>query len=80
MLMDATRNWDFTPVALPKREYMEKAKAIWEELGFTPLKPRDPWYGYSLGVWPEEYQKQAEMAERGEFEEVAKIILSKIKR
>ncbi len=73
--MDATRKWDYTPIALPKRHYMERAKDIWQELGFPPLKPREPWYGVSLGVWPEEYQRQAELGERGEFEQVAKELM-----
>ena len=32
LLMDATMKGDMPPLALPKREYMERAKAIWEEL------------------------------------------------
>lgn len=76
MLMDATRKWDYTPVSLPKREYMEKAKKLWEELGFDALKPREPWHGVELGVWPEIYRRQAEMAERGEFEQVAQELMS----
>ena len=35
MLMDATMKGDLPPLALPKQEYMERAKAIWQELGFT---------------------------------------------
>ena len=34
LLMDATMKGDMPPLALPKREYMERAKAIWQELGF----------------------------------------------
>src|SRR2546422_11629036 len=37
----------FPPISLPKREYMERAKEIWEELGLPKLKPESPWYGYS---------------------------------
>ena len=33
VLIDATIKEDFPPISLPKREYMERAKAIWEELG-----------------------------------------------
>ena len=39
------------PLALPKRDYMERAKGIWEELGLPPLRPQPPWFGYSLGDW-----------------------------
>lgn len=76
ILMDATRKWSYTPVALPKRHYMERAKEIWDELGFPSLKPREPWYGSSLGLWPEKYQRQADLGERGEFDQVAQEIIS----
>ena len=75
ILMDATRKWPYTPIALPKKNYMENAKRIWEELGFGPLKASEPWFGISLGVWPKEYQKQAEWAEKGEFQKVADDLL-----
>ncbi len=80
MLVDATRKWPYTPVSLPKRQYMEKAKKIWEELGFTPLKPRDPWHGYDLGAWPEKYSEMAALGERGEFEQVAQRLISQSRR
>jgi 4-hydroxy-3-polyprenylbenzoate decarboxylase len=34
-------------VSLPRKEFMERAKEIWEELGLPEVKPRMPWYGYS---------------------------------
>jgi UbiD family decarboxylase len=71
MLLDATRKWPYTPVSLPKQPYMERAKAIWEELGFPTLRPRMPWYGYDLGVWPKEFAELAELGEQGRFDEVA---------
>ena len=40
VLIDATLKENFPPISLPKREYMERAKAIWEELGLPTLKPR----------------------------------------
>ncbi len=52
----------FAPVALPKREFMEHAKAIWERLGLPPLTPEPPWHGYDLGYWPEHLERQARMA------------------
>ena len=76
ILMDATRKWDYTPVALPKRHYMERAMEIWNELGFPSLKPKDPWYGINLGLWPEQYERQAELGERGEFDQVAQELMS----
>ncbi len=51
MLIDATLKENFPPISLPKREYMERAKVIWEELGLPKLKPETPWFGYSLGEW-----------------------------
>ncbi|MBM2832014.1 MAG: hypothetical protein HW414_1066 [Dehalococcoidia bacterium] len=77
MLMDATRKWDYTPISLPQRSYMEHAQKLWEELGFTPLKPRQPWYGYSLGVWPESYQRHADLSAKGEFEQVARELMAR---
>jgi 4-hydroxy-3-polyprenylbenzoate decarboxylase len=77
MLIDATRKWDYPPVSLPKQGYMENARAIWEELGLPRLTPRTPWYGYDLGHWPEEYQRQAEMAERGDFDAAVQDLISR---
>lgn len=66
LLIDATRPWPYLPVSLPRKEFMENAKAIWEELKLPPLKPRKPWYGYSLGVWGEQDVEEAELALRGD--------------
>lgn len=71
IMIDATRKWPYPPVALPARSYMEAAKAKWEELGLPPLKPRMPWYGYSLGHWSAEDEENAQMAVRGELQKVA---------
>jgi 4-hydroxy-3-polyprenylbenzoate decarboxylase len=51
VLIDATLKETFPPVSLPKREFMEKAKKIWEELGLPKLKPKAPWFGYDMGEW-----------------------------
>jgi len=45
LLMDATMKGDMPPLALPKREYMERARKIWEELGLPKLRPQAPWFG-----------------------------------
>ncbi len=45
---------------------MERAKITWEELGLPPLKPRVPWYGYSLGDWTKEDEEEAELALKGD--------------
>ena len=76
LLIDATLKDDFPPIALPKREYMEKAKEIWEELGLPKLKPEAPWFGYSLGDWSERNEQMAARAVKGDYfitgEEIAK--------
>lgn len=67
LLIDATLKADLPPVALPKREFMENAKKIWEELDLPKLSPRKPWSGYSLGHWPAEASVQADNAAAGNF-------------
>src|SRR5437667_338677 len=74
VLIDATMKEDFPPISLPKREYMERAKAIWEELGLPKLKPESPWYGYSLGEWPDELERAAAMAVKGDYFETGKLL------
>jgi UbiD family decarboxylase len=67
VLIDATLKENFPPISLPKREYMERAKVIWEELGLPELKPESPWFGYSLGEWSEEMEQAAQRATRGDY-------------
>jgi 4-hydroxy-3-polyprenylbenzoate decarboxylase len=67
ILINATRKWDYPPVALPKREYMERAREIWEAEGLPTLTPKVPWYGYELGYWPEKYAEAARMNLQGEL-------------
>ncbi len=67
MLIDATLKDDFPPIALPKREFMENAKAIWEELGLPALKPEAPWFGYSLGDWSARNEEMALRAVKGDY-------------
>jgi hypothetical protein len=63
MLIDATKH-PMPPLALPKRETMENAKALWERLGLPPLRPETPWFGYSLGDWHETWDINAQHAAR----------------
>ena len=72
LLIDATLKRDMPPLALPKREYMERAKELWEELGLPPLTPEAPWHGYSLGDWTEEWDQLAERAAAGDYLENGK--------
>jgi 4-hydroxy-3-polyprenylbenzoate decarboxylase len=67
LLIDATMNGPMPPLALPKREYMENAKQLWEKLGLPPLKPEMPWFGYSLGDWTEEWDRNAVDAAAGNW-------------
>jgi len=67
LLIDATRKWDFPPTALPAKEYMERAKEIWERLGLPKLKPKKPWYGVSLGNWSKEFEEEARLAVQGDY-------------
>jgi len=62
LLINATLKEPFPPVSLPKREFMENAKKIWEELNLPKLKPESPWFGYSLGQWNDELDHDAQMA------------------
>lgn len=66
ILIDATRKWVYPPTSLPRKEFMERAREIWEEEGLPPLKPKAPWWGDLFGYWPEEYQEEAELALKGE--------------
>ena len=67
VLVNALLKGDYAPVALPKREFMENARRLWERLGLPPLKPETPWHGYDLGVWPKELERQAALAARSEY-------------
>ncbi|MCF8480970.1 MAG: UbiD family decarboxylase [Rhodospirillum sp.] len=69
MLIDATMKSPMPPLALPKREYMERAKILWERLGLPGLRPETPWHGYSLGDWTEEWDENARLAAEGRWME-----------
>ena len=66
-LIDATLKADMPPIALPKREYMEAARDLWDKLGLPPLKPESPWHGYSLGNWNSEWDEMAKRATQGDY-------------
>jgi 4-hydroxy-3-polyprenylbenzoate decarboxylase len=68
-LIDATQKSPLPPIALPAKKHMEEALALWKELELPPLKPRNPWYGYSLGDWPEIHAREAELAVQGRYYE-----------
>jgi 4-hydroxy-3-polyprenylbenzoate decarboxylase len=68
LLIDATLKHSAPPLALPAREFMERARAIWGELGLPALSPQPPWHGYSLGDWAENWDTYARRAVGGEWE------------
>ncbi|PPR11762.1 MAG: 3-octaprenyl-4-hydroxybenzoate carboxy-lyase [Alphaproteobacteria bacterium MarineAlpha11_Bin1] len=72
LLIDATLKSEMPPLALPKREYMERARELWEQLGLPSLTPESPWHGYSLGDWTEEWDQLAERAAQGGYIENGK--------
>ena len=72
VLIDATLKEDFPPISLPKQEFMENARKIWEELDLPPLTPQSPWYGYSLGEWSEEFEEAAKLATQSDYFETGK--------
>ena len=75
LLFNATLKHAFPPVSLPKREYMEHALELWNELGLPPIQPEAPWYGYSLGDWPEAFERDAKAAAEGRYWEVGERLV-----
>jgi 4-hydroxy-3-polyprenylbenzoate decarboxylase len=69
ILIDATTKAPLPPIALPSREIMENARAIWEDLGLPDLTPNAPWFGYSLGLWSDENADEANLAIQGRYYE-----------
>ncbi|MDA1324485.1 MAG: UbiD family decarboxylase [Proteobacteria bacterium] len=67
VLYDATLKENFPPISLPKREFMENAAKIWDEIGLPKLKPQEPWFGYSLGEWDDDFDEAAKMATDSEY-------------
>ncbi len=67
LLIDATMKSPMPPLALPGKEYMEHAKDLWERLQLPPLRPEEPWHGYSLGDWNERWDANAARAAKGDY-------------
>ena len=80
LLIDATMKGDLPPLALPAREYMERAKRIWDELGLPALRPQPPWHGYSLGDWLPEWEAAARRAVEGRYLDNGRISESRRRR
>jgi UbiD family decarboxylase len=69
LLIDATLKHAAPPLALPAREFMEQARAIWQELNLPALSPQPPWHGYSLGDWSDAWDIYARRAVTGNWEQ-----------
>ena len=77
LLIDATMKGKFPPISLPGREYMERALDIWREINLPPLDLKNPWYGYSLGLWSAESDHEARLATKGEYYETGEKLISR---
>ena len=74
VLVDATLKETYPPVSLPKPEFMERAAEIWAELGLPELERQEPWYGYDLGEWTEEFEKMADLAVKGDYWQTGQVM------
>lgn len=72
VLIDATRKWDYAPVGLPAKKYMEKAIQIWNEENLPSLTLKPLWHGYDLGRWTKQDEEEAHLMVNGEFEKYGK--------
>ena len=73
MLIDATSKSPMPPLALPAKEFMEDAKALWEKIGLPTLSPQSPWHGVHLGDWGDSWEQFAKAAIKGEWERNGQI-------
>ena len=69
LLIDATLKHIMPPIALPAKPYMERAQEIWNRLKLPPIAFQAPWHGYSLGDWSDTWEKFAQNATAGKWEE-----------
>ncbi|RPJ47743.1 MAG: UbiD family decarboxylase [Betaproteobacteria bacterium] len=73
LLIDATAKEILPPFALPKREYMERSRKIWEEMGLPKLRPQPPWFGSPVGDWLPEWDEGGRRAATGGYLENGRI-------
>lgn len=73
LLIDATTKDVLPPFALPKREYMEGARKIWEEIGLPKLRPQAPWFGAPVGDWLAAWDEGGRRAATGGYLENGRI-------
>jgi len=79
LLMDATRKEELPPLALPRREYMERAAKIWDELGLPKRRPQSPWFSPGEGDWLPQWDEAAKRAVAGRYLDNGKVSV-KLKR
>jgi 4-hydroxy-3-polyprenylbenzoate decarboxylase len=77
LLIDATAKGPMPPLALPKKEFMERAQELWTELKLPPITLKTPWHGYTLGDWIERWDVYAERAVKGAWEETGRDTLKR---
>jgi UbiD family decarboxylase len=77
LLIDATAKGPMPPLALPKKEFMQRAEALWAELKLPPITLKSPWHGYTLGDWIERWDVWAGRTVRGEGEETGRETLAR---
>jgi len=73
LLIDATAKEVLPPFALPKQEYMERGRKIWEEMGLPKLRPQSPWFGAAEGDWLKVWDEGARRAATGGYLENGRI-------
>jgi UbiD family decarboxylase len=73
LLIDATAKEILPPLALPKREYMERSRRIWEEIGLPKLRPQSPWFGTATGDWLPAWDAGGARAASGDYLENGRI-------
>jgi len=73
LLMDATMKEELPPLALPRREYMERARKIWEELGLPKLRAQSPWFSAPQGDWLPQWEAAARRAAEGRYLENGRV-------
>jgi 4-hydroxy-3-polyprenylbenzoate decarboxylase len=73
VLIDTTKSGRFPPLALPRKDFMERAVQIWSRHPELPkARLRSPWHGYSLGLWTSEDDELAEMMVQGDYKGVGR--------
>ncbi len=77
LLIDATRKRDMAPLALPRKEYMQRAQQLWAELDLPELRLNSPWHGYTLGHWTDEWERFARRTVAGDWEENGRETLAR---